>query len=299
LIIDGNRQSLSGVNEYSSVRDTPINPIDEMGNPLAKSMTPLPVGSCDTDAVGLLRDPDAQSGFSFSSVYVRSKTVAHFSLTSEQVVSLLRNDQAELLLGLFDATTSEEFAEKRHEIARSYWLMSESIRTAMAARLSVNDWAKLARRSIASIITEVSQLGAERIGPDATDDAVFSLSTLGQVPRVLLKLIVRTQAVGNSDPHRSGQLANEFVAHTRTCELHLHLLMLMLTREGLHIRPFAVDAIASGLRSSVGMYAAVREAAMLLASNDDLLSEPLVLDDEDRELLAASSIDEDEPYDHL
>jgi hypothetical protein len=228
--------------------------------------------------------------FAFTSVYVRPKAIRQFTFGPDQVVSVLRRDQSLLLRRVLDATTLEEFVASRLDVSRSYCLMSESIRTAVSAKFSSGDWAQLARASVQSLLFDVEK-GAQRIGPNAVDDALFSISTLGRIPRLLIRLITDSKTSSTTPEKAYTDLLAEFIADTLVCELHLHLLVLMLRDQSVHIRPFALSETLRGLSVSVDMYAAARRAASLVRPADDTLEEPFVLNDEDRELLDSSDDD--------
>jgi hypothetical protein len=265
------------------------------GSPLAVKchlMAPVVADPCWGELAALSGEAACRPRFDFPSLFVIPKTIGTFALGPDEVVKILRREQTVLLGSLLDATTEEEFVATRNEVARQYWLLSESIRNAVSARFSAANWTQLAKASVREIIRAVERHGPERIGADGVEEAVFSISTLGKLPRLLLKVMDHVKTSESvPDLKRHSELFADFIACTLVCELHLHLLMLMLKDSSRHIRPFALTQTLHGIRSAVLMYAALREVASLVESRDGTLEEELATDDDDCLLLEASARD--------
>lgn len=229
------------------------------------------------------------SRFDFVALFARPR---HGTLPTERalMVRTLRREQRVLLESLLETHDVDQFSQRRFEILKPYWDLSKAIPLLLDAKLAVSDWAQMARESVDRFADEFMERGAERFGPDATEEILFAISIIGRVGR-LLREVVETPPADPTFAEEERKLGDVFQAEALWCDFHLHLLVVLM-RNSESVSPLVLQETLTGLRSSVRMYGAL-SAALRLRRRDDqpLMVEEVPLDAEDQLLLKSSACD--------
>lgn len=255
-------------------------------------MSPITTDSVDLNPVytATRQAEDHSRLFQFPTVYARPD-VSTLTLDMAQVFQVLRKEQAGLVRTLFYAQTADCLAQELAKIAKPYREISAAIGHIMRSRFDRLQLRQMADESLIKIRQELEG-GVSQLGGDAAAECAFCVNTLTRALR-LWSTVVGTIAP-EAYQERDKELALMFSTESRAVEMSLHMLILSLRERNLPTRPFLLDTMLRGLRSTVRMYGAISTAARLrrAASEPDLpFTAEDRLDDEERELLEWSADD--------
>jgi hypothetical protein len=230
--------------------------------------------------------------FEYTSLYA-GPGAAILPQDRRRIVDSLRHQQTELLQFLVHSADRSEFCATRRKLARRYWQLSQAIQHLLNASLDQGQWSALARDSMNRLRRDFTTTGPARFGGSATEEVLFALATLTRVPR-LLTYVVQHPLTDTSSLEEERPLITAFLANTLICELHLHILAMLLYSDEEPIREHVLAETLWGLRTAVRLYGALACAAKLRRGPSDAIldaSENVPLDQEDRALLNASAAD--------
>jgi hypothetical protein len=149
-------------------------------------------------------------------------------------------------------------------------------------------------RTDEQVITELEadlekQRGEARFGNALTDQAIFTLWTLGKI-RSLAREICASGEVSPEKKQADEELISEYRVHSLWAQFHLDILVAAM-KFALPIAEDVRGAIRDGLRASVNAYAIMKEALRLRPSAELFPVTDLPWDAEDDRLLASSMRD--------
>lgn len=200
-----------------------------------------------------------------------------------KLVSLLDNQ----LLGVLETRSLLEFVESRRGTFPKYIRARRALSDTMSNLASESDLEKISKLC-SQALTEDLQKQRLRFGDKLTDQAVFTLWTLDKVSALAQKV---NQAGEPRDKDADLKLRSEYQSCVLWTQFHLDVLSAAMKFKKT-IRVDVQDAICEGLRTAVNVYAILREALLLRASQTDLSPPPVLpWDEEDEQLLAASMKD--------
>jgi hypothetical protein len=215
---------------------------------------------------------------------VQAKLVDSDEKLIRDLASVLDNQ----LLAVLEARSVPEFAEVRAKIWPKYVRALRALSDTMSNLAPENEIEIISEGCIAVLSADLQKQRGVRFGDSLTDQAVFTLWTLGKIR----SLGQRIHDAGEpSDRAADLKLCSEYHMYSLWAQFHLDCTVgAMKFRKTI---PEDVQAaICSGLRASVNAYAIMKEA---LSLRNPQVEAPLVpalpWDDEDERLLASSMRD--------
>lgn len=200
-----------------------------------------------------------------------------------KLVSLLDNQ----LLAVLETRSVLEFVESRRETFPRYVRARRALSDTMSNLASESELEKISRLCSVTLTEDLRKL-RPRLGDKLTDQAVFTLWTLGKVSALAQKV---NKAGDPRDKDADLKLNSEYHSCLLWTQFHLDVLAAAMKFKKA-VRDDVQGIICDGLRTAVNLYAILKEAFQLRTAQAEFSPPPaLPWDEEDEQLLAASMKD--------
>jgi hypothetical protein len=192
------------------------------------------------------------------------------------------------LLTVLEARSFAEFDKARDEVFPKYVRGLRALADTMMNLVSESDINGLFDRSVSDIATDLEKQRGVRFGDALTDQATFTLWTMGKL-RELGKKIHEAGPVPAAAVEADFALLKDYRWLSFWSQLHLDIaLAAMKFRKD--ISGEIQDAICEGLRATVNVYSVMKEALYLREAHVEQKAVPNLPWDEEDEVLLASSM---------
>lgn len=200
-------------------------------------------------------------------------------------LGLMLNKQ---ILAALDCRSAAEFVQVRAQVWPKYCRALRALSDTIRNMSSEHDIERLATAAMASFGVDLQKQRGVRFGDQLTDQAVFTLWTLGKIKSLAFSL------VNPPSPDLCGrdlQLCNEYRLCSLWAQFHMDVVV-GATNFDKTIPEDVQSVVCDGLRTAVNAYAIMKEAYAL---RHPRVEQPpatgLPWDEEDEQLLAASMRD--------
>jgi hypothetical protein len=235
---------------------------------------------CEIGAIGTI-------GAFFEPPWAPADTLASDEKLIRELVGVLDKQ----LLKTLGARTNQEFDDVRQKTWPRYIRALRALQDTVSNVISAHQIARGAKEARARVEADLQKQRASRFGEILTEQAVFTLWTLGKI-RSLGKEISDAGDVSADKKQADGELVSQFCVSSLWAQFHLDMLVAAMKFD----RPIAEDIrrpICDGLRAAVNAYVIMKDAIRLRQPHAEDVSPAVNLpwDEEDERLLASSMRD--------
>jgi hypothetical protein len=254
------------------------------GNAMGSAVMDMPKGVCAPFEIGTLGAFFEPSSTSETNTLIRSE---------ERLIGDLVAAVEKQLLAAIDTRSVAELRDVRMAAWPKYLRALRALQDTVSNLVSEETIDRMNDEGIADLALDLQKKGPSQFGPILTEQALFTLWTMGKIRSLSRKIEDAGEAPAGKQAY-DAELVSEYRVNSLWAQFHLDALIAAMKFD----KPICEDireSICDGLRASVNAYAVMKDALLLRHPKSDLPpTGGLPWDEEDEQLLAASMRDMDD-----
>lgn len=187
----------------------------------------------------------------------KRKAARDLSASIDQILNGVSSLLDDMLVRTIAAQTPAEFVKSRGDVFPNYVRAVTSLAAIVHAAVPESVIERVSNESFCEVESEFRDEGLTRFGPEARDQAMFTVWTLRRTSRLIAKI----QSTGNPPKEQSetaAKFASDFVFYTTWTQFHLDCLLTAI-RFDKTVQLAVLPQIIDGLRAAVNAYGFARQ----------------------------------------